>query len=68
MYKTKVFLLGPQASKSKLSDYVGTLAGLSVTSRAVKDHGEIIDSSLSFETRKLGQPFFILKILLSKKI
>lgn len=48
--KTEILLLSPQADRSKLSDYVVTLDGFSVTScAAVKDLGVIIDSSFSFE-------------------
>lgn len=49
--KTKILLLGPQAARSTLSNYIVTLDGRSVTScTAVKDLGVIINSSVSFET------------------
>ncbi|KAF7686244.1 hypothetical protein HF521_015606 [Silurus meridionalis] len=49
--KTEVLLLGPHAARSKLSDYVASLDGVSVSAcTAVKDLGVIIDPSLSFES------------------
>ncbi|KAI5089709.1 hypothetical protein C0J45_19844 [Silurus meridionalis] len=49
--KTEVLLLGPHAARSKLSDYVAALDGVSVSAcTAVKDLGVIIDPSLSFES------------------
>lgn len=43
----QILLLGAQAAKSKLSDYVATLDGTLCV--AVNNLGVIIDSSLSFE-------------------
>ncbi|KAI5085265.1 hypothetical protein C0J45_6403, partial [Silurus meridionalis] len=49
--KTEVLLLGPHAARNKLSDYVASLDGVSVSAcTAVKDLGVIIDPSLSFES------------------
>ncbi|KAI5089818.1 hypothetical protein C0J45_19953, partial [Silurus meridionalis] len=51
--KTEVLLLGPHAARSKLSDYVASLDGVSVSvsaCTAVKYLGVIIDPSLSFES------------------
>ncbi|XP_030638841.1 uncharacterized protein LOC115819469 [Chanos chanos] len=48
--KTEVLVLGTRAARSKLSDRIVTLDGLSFSScAAVKDLGVIIDSSLSIE-------------------
>ncbi|XP_060787710.1 uncharacterized protein LOC132893026 [Neoarius graeffei] len=49
--KTEVLVLGPHVARSRFSDYIVTLDGLSVSSRAaVKDLAVILDSSFLFET------------------
>lgn len=48
-----MLVLGPQADRSKISDYIVTLDSLAVSSgTTVKDLGVIVDSSLSFEAQE----------------
>lgn len=48
-----MLVLGQQAARSKISDYIVTLDSLAVSSgTTVKDLGVVVESSLSFEAQE----------------